>query len=387
MANTLTDLIPDLYAGIDQVSRELVGFIPSVGRNTGAERAAVGENVRVPITGAANVSDISPAMAIPEPTDQTVSNTSIAITKSRAAEFGFVGEEQRGLDNGPGYLSVQANMIAQAVRSLVNEVEVDLAVEAKNTASRAFGTGGTTPFSSDLSDVAQVHKILADNGAPMSDKQLVIDTLAGVNFRSLTQLTNVDQAGDDSLLRQGSLTAQPLMGFTVRESAAINAVNAGTGSGYVTNLGSPLAEGDTVIAVDTGSGTILAGDTVTFAGDTNQYVVTSSVGGASVTSVTISAPGLRQSLADGVNVTVGRASSTFTSNVAFDRNAIQLVTRMPALPQEGDLAIDRMEVTDPRSGLTFEVSMYPGYRKVRYEIALAWGVKDIKPEHSAILLG
>jgi hypothetical protein len=54
---------------------------------------------------------------------------------------------------------------------------------------------------------------------------------------------------------------------------------------------------------------------------------------------------------------------------------------------EGDLAIDSMMLTDPISGLSFEVRVYPGYGKVRYEIRLAWGVKVIKPEHTSILLG
>ena len=49
--------------------------------------------------------------------------------------------------------------------------------------------------------------------------------------------------------------------------------------------------------------------------------------------------------------------------------------------------IDVMQITDPRSGLTFEVSVYPGFRKVVYHISLAWGVKNIKPEHTALLLG
>ena len=72
--------------------------------------------------------------------------------------------------------------------------------------------------------------------------------------------------------------------------------------------------------------------------------------------------------------------------MAFYRNAIQLVTRAPALPQEGDLAMDRMTMTDPRSGLAFEVSMYPGYRKVRFEVALAWGWKVTQPRNTALLL-
>jgi len=44
-------------------------------------------------------------------------------------------------------------------------------------------------------------------------------------------------------------------------------------------------------------------------------------------------------------------------------------------------------VTDPRSGLSFEVSVYPGYRKVVYEVALAWGFANVKPAHTSMLLG
>jgi len=381
MANTLTNLIPDLYAALNVVSREQVGFIPAVGRNSGAERAAVGENVRVPIAGAANVGDTAPAMAVPEPTDQTVTNTVITISKSRVAEFGFVGEEQLGLNNGGGYLSVQGQMIAQAMRTLTNEIEADLAATYIAT-SRAYGTAGTTPFASTMADTAQVRKILSDNGSPLANLNMVIDSTAGANMRTLTNLTKANEANDSSLLRQGVLL--DVHGFAIRESAQVqNSGTIGTAANYVTD-GSTLPVGTTTIHVDTGTGTVVAGDVITFAGDTNKYVVTTGFAGDGDMDVVIAAPGLQETLADGVAMSLGAAA---TMNMAFDREAIQLVTRAPALPEEGDLAVDRTVVTDPISGLAFEVAIYLGYKKVRYELSVAWGQKVIKPEHTAILLG
>jgi len=378
MPNTLTNLIPDLYAALDVVSREITGFIPAVTLDSGAERAAVGQPVRVFIAPAAAAEDLSPGQLPPDTGDQNIGNEQISITKARTVPFRWTGEEQKGVNSGPGYLSIRQNQIAQAIRTLVNEMEADLG-KLYFRSSRAYGTAGTTPFASDLSDPAQVRKILTDNGAPLSDLQLVIDTTAAAKVRSLAQLTKANEAGTTDLRAQGTLL--DLHGFAVRESAGVANHVKGTGSGYLVNNVSNYAIGATSIAVDTGTGTIKAGDVLAFNNDANRYVVNTAL---TAGSLAIGNPGLRAALADNTAITVG---NNYTANMAFSRNAMVLATRAPALPEEGDSASDRMLITDPRTGMTFELAVYPQYRRVRYEISLAWGVANIKPEHTAILLG
>lgn len=383
-ANTLTNLVPDLYAGLDVVSRELVGFIPSVRRDSGAERAAVGQNVRYIVTPSASNSDVAPAMQVPEPADKTIGNDFITISKSRKSDFGFIGEEQRGLNSGPGYMSVQSDLFSQALRSLVNEVEADVALAAKNGASRATGTAGTTPFASGVGDAAQIRKILDDNGAPLTGRSCVISTATGAALRTNTQLTKANEAGDMMTLRQGELV--DLSGISFKESAQAAFHTAGTAASATTNNAGYAVGATTITLASAGTGTFLAGDFVTFAGDTNIYQI--AAGDADVSgggTIVLAAPGLRRAIP--ASTTAITRIASYTANVAFSQNAIVLATRAPELPQEGDLALDRMMITDPRSGLAFEVSLYPGYRKIMAEVALAWGFKITKREHIAMLLG
>jgi hypothetical protein len=383
-ANTLTNLIPDLYAGLDVVSRELVGFIPSVFRNASAERAAVGQAVVYPITPTMGTFNVTPSNVPPNPADLSIGNGSITITKSKGVEFGWTGEEQRGLNTGPGYLSVQADLFAQGLRTLVNEIETDLASDAALNFSRAYGTPGTTAFASDVGASAQMKKIIDDNGAPQSGRSMVIDTSAGANLRTLKQLTAVNEAGTSMTLRDGELLN--LNGFSIKESAGVQNPVAGTGANATTDNAGYAVGATTITLASAGTGTILAGDIITFAGDDNKYVVAS--GDADVSgggTITLVAPGLREAIAaSATNITVvGQAAR----NAAFSQNALHLVARAPALPVEGDMAIDRMLLTDPRSGLVFEVALYAMYRKIRAEIVMAWGTKTVKPEHGALLLG
>lgn len=383
-ANTLTDLIPDLYAGLDVVSRELVGYIPSVNRNTGVERAAVGEAVRWPVVGAMGTFNVTPAMAIPEPADRVVGNGTMTITHAEGVDFGWTGEEQKGLNNGPGMLSIQADFFAQGLRTLVNKIEAHVGTVAYARASRAVGTAGTAPFSgTDLEDAALVRQILDDNGAP-PERSVVVNTSAGVKLRKHAQLSKANEAGSTMTLRQGELL--DIFGLSFKESAGVPTHTKGTGASATTNTtGYPV--GSTTIALaSAGTGTIKAGDVITFAGDTNKYVV--KTGDADVSgggSIVLNEPGLRQAIpAAATAITVG---NSYAANLAFSRNAIGLAIRPPALPQGGDAAVDSMILTDERSGMSFEVRLYAGYRKIRAEVAAAWGAEAIKPEHIALLLG
>lgn len=379
MPNTLTNLIPDFYAALDVVSRELVGAIPAVARDSSADRCALNASMRSPITPVNSAAaDITPAMSIPAASYQTIGNAPFTIQKSRYVPFSWTGEEQMSVESGPGYLTIQQDQIAQAIRALVNEVENDVCDYAALGASRAYGTAGATPFgtASDLTDLAELKKILDDNGAPVSDRSVILNTTAGAKLRGKhSELFRVNESGDQSFLRQGLLGN--IFNLGLRESAQIGNATAGTGASY--QLNGAHAAGATAITVDTGTGTILAGDIVTI--NSVKYVVASAL---SAGSFTIAAPGLLAAGADNDAVTV---NATSTRNLAFTRNSILLGTRLPALPKEGDLASDRETIVDERSGLAFEVACYPGFRMVTYHVSLAWGVKVMKPEHLALLLG
>jgi hypothetical protein len=178
MANTLTSVIPVIYEAADIVSRELTGFIPAVFRNSTAERAALNQTVTYPIVPTMAAADITPAATSSAGTDITVGSGSMTISKSRKVSFNWTGEEQTALGNGdrPQIANILRDQFAQAMRTLVNEIEADLWREAYRGSSRAYGTAGTAPFgtAADLSDFAGVRQILDDNGAPQTDLHLVI---------------------------------------------------------------------------------------------------------------------------------------------------------------------------------------------------------------------
>lgn len=384
VANTLTGLIPTIYRAMQTVSREMTGAIAGVTMDARATGAALNQTVRAPIAPAGTLEAFTPAVTVPDTGAATYSYVDMTLSKSYAYPIPISGEEELSL--GDSYQEVMQQNFAQAFRAFVNQIEVDLCLEAKNNSSRAVGTAGTTPFASSMSIGADLERILNDNGAPGKNdpgyRTLVINSAAGANLKKLANLNTVYAAGTDQTLRRGVLL--PMFGFDTRESAGVAAHTKGTATGYQFNGNHAI--GATTIAVDgSDSGTILAGDVISTTLDANNYVVLSTTASAAAAgNILIAKPGLRQASLDNAELVTG---ANYTGNFGFSRNALALATRPPARPMGGDGATDVRLITDPVSGLTFSIAHYKLYGMARYQVELVWGYKAVQPEHIATLMG
>lgn len=383
MANTLTGLIPVMYKGMDMVLRELVGFIPAVSMDATAESVNVGQTVRSYVSPAATTGDVTPGQQPADDGDAVLGYIDMSISKSKYSPIRWTGEEIKGYETNGMYADTLAAQFAQSIRALTNLVEADLAA-LYYRCSRAYGTAGTPPFGTagNLEDIAQIRKILEDNGASTNELKLILGTAEAANIRGKqAMLFKVNEAGTDALLREGLLGR--LEGFDIGVSGQVASKAQAAAASYVTN--GIQAVGATSIAVTTGSAAIGKGAILTFAADTvNKYVVAADYAGGAG-NILINGPGLRVQIPTSNAITIG--TTTYRGNMAFDRNAIRLLARAPAMPSGGDAADDVTFITDPVSGLTFQVALYRLYRRVKYEVGLAWGQEVIKPEATALLLG
>lgn len=374
MANTLTALAPTLFSAAKEVAAEPFGAIDAIKADFDDKGVAKGDEVTVTVAPTRAASDFTPAAATSSGTDATADTVKVTITKSRKVDWHLTGEQIRSLDNGAGSAVWIGDLLKQGMRTLRNEAEADCITAIKTGASRATGTAGTNPFASALTPLADARKILRDNGAPMADLQFVGDSTSEANLLKLGVVLDASQAGSDAERREGILRRQ--YGFQMRTSGQIGTHTKGTGTSY--QLSAAGAVGDRTINVDTGSGTLLAGDVVTFAGTSHKYVANSAL---SAGTFTIGRPGLLAVEADNDAITIG---NDYTPNLCFERNAIVGVMRPPLIP--ANPTIQQMLISD-QFGMTYLLLDIAQYGQRTWELHLAWGFKAINTEFIATLLG
>lgn len=362
---------------MDVVSREPRGFLKAVSKNTSASRGGLGQVMYIPQTSAATVEDVTPGNVYPGGGGQTVTPKTFSITKVRKAKFAWDGEESYAYNESmPGGVDTTSNdFISQCIRGLTAEMDTDVANIM--AASAAYGSPGTVPFASGFEELVHARRLLIDRGSPVFDMHYVGDTMSGANAALLLDRSTVEQAGPDKIRRP--------FNFELHESASILPTTAGTGASATTDT-TGYALGSTIVTLaSAGTGTILAGDFISFAGDDEQYgVVTGNADVSAGGTVVIQDPGLRQAIpASAVAITVVGDS---VRNFAFGRHAAILGVRQPARPKK-DTALYVTEVYDESTDITFELANYLGYRMEYWEISAAWGVALIKPEHVIAIHG
>jgi hypothetical protein len=370
---TITALAPTLFSAAQEVSAEPFGIVDGIYTSFDNKGVAKGDKVTVPVAPVAEADNFTPGNATPDGVAQTTGAVEVEITKSRKSKPVSLSAEQiRSLENGGNYQEWVRQWAAQSMRVLRNEMEVDAAVAVKIGASRAVGTAGTTPFASDLSALTQVRKILRDNGAPMADLQLAIDSSAELNLLNLGIVQQAYAAGSADERRSGIL--MPQMGFNIRTSAGIDLHTAGS---WTSGNGTVVA-GAVSGAITHTAGQFLAGDVISLADVSGKYVINSA--DADANTVAINRPGW---LASGSTKAVTLTAS-YTPTLAFERNAVVGIVRPPLMP--ANPTIRTLPITD-QFGMTYLFVEIAQYGQITWEMHCAWGFKVVQPEHVALIIG
>lgn len=359
---TITDTITEVaYSVMDKLQNEPCALMQSASRNvSNAVNLSWGQSVQSRVIGevAGGTADTySVSMTLPEADSHTDTTDTFSLNAYNYFTIPINGEEVLHINNtDQPWDSLLGKYLLKGFRSRRNDIEKAGCLAANNGACRAYGTAGTTPFASNFNEVNYLTQIFEDNGVAQDGTwNIITGTSAAVNIRNLAQLQQVNTAGGDDLLRRGVIL--PLSGWDIRSSAGIQSHTKGTGTGYVTDTGTTYAIGTTTIHVDTGTGTILAGDVVTFAGDTHKYVVKTGFAGDGDGDIVLGGKGLMATLADGVAMTIG---NSYTGNIAMAQDAMEFASRAPMMPPGGDAAFSHEQITDPLTGLVWDMGLYKG---------------------------
>jgi hypothetical protein len=387
MANTLTAGLPNMTTAMQRVAKEMAPLPRLATTDFKSDMAALNEAVTIPIAPTVVGGDRTPAAQFTAGADRTLGSTSITITKDRTFAFHMTGDDFARMRQNPDWIPAS---FEQALRTWRNEVHSDLVglgiyaagyySATAGASGAAFGTAGTTPFASDYDILVDASKALNDSLAPLDGRVFVPDTAAYAALNKLDILVKANESGSAEALRNGFVGR--LAGFDVSPANVVPRPAIGTGSGYLVDNGGGYAAGVSTIHVDTGTGTIVAGDVVSFGAGTDNYVVLTGFAGNGDGDIVLSSP-LVAAIADDAALVIKAQSRR---NMAFHRDALGLAIRLPKLPLEGDMG-EHSTLIDPDTGIGLRVSTYKGYGLNNYELSSAWGVKALRPELLKIILG
>lgn len=373
MANTYDDILPRILGRAITRLRAQSITPRLTNRSYDGPAAAGGSTVNVEIEPTMAAVDVTPSASQPANTDTTWTTISVPLANHKEVAFHLTDVQRIQIPGSP-----EERAIDKATATLCDAIDLSILTMLDVGAGIATGSAGTAPFAT-LALAQQPITYLDAHKSPRMDRHVVMDAIANGSLKGLSQFTSLDYVPDLSNIREGSMAGNRNLGANWWMNQNCPTHTAGTGASYLVNAGSGLAVGTTTIPCDGGSGTILAGDVVTFAADTaNKYVVATALSGGSFT---IAGTGLKVAIPDNNAITV---AATHTANFAFQRDALVFVSRQ-FKPSAAAVAMD--QVTDPITGLTVRVEVTRQNKQDKWSIDAQWGGKVIESKSVVKIMG
>jgi hypothetical protein len=398
MANTLTNIMPKILARGLMVLRERCIMPRIVNSDYSAEAAKKGSTIDVPVPVAVPTQNVVPGTVPVTVGDTTPGTVPITLDNWKQNKPIYLTDNELvQIDRRLHFLPMQ---LTEAVRGLASDVNQSIFAKYKGTLRGVFsavGTPGTTPFASTVTDATGARKNLNVQLTPRSDRRGVLDFSAEANALALSPFSDAEKIMSAEVKIEGEIGRK--YGIDWFADDEVPSHTAGTANSLTGTLTiSDEALGATTIttvtsnnAADDGK-TILQGDIITIAGDTQTYVVIgagpytlSGTSGSQTISNLQIYPGLRFDNAGGEGLTV---AASHVVNLVFHRDAFAFATR-PLVDNTIDLSLGSqiMSMQDAQTGLILRLEVSRQHKQVAWEFDILWGVELVRPELATRIYG
>lgn len=369
MANTLSVYDPIFYAQEAMlILRKALGMAARVHRGYDRSPQEQGSVIQI-----RKPSTFTAQNAPGSDMDITASSVSITLDQWKEVKFALTDKELAYTGD-----RIVREHIAPAAYALADAVDVALASLYKDI---PWYKSASSPAA--VGDISSVFQTLFDNKTPVTDGDLhfMVNGTIQKELQDLTLFHSAQVAGaaaSETLLR-GALGDR--LGFRFFGNQNVQTHTAGTCSDTSLFLNGAVAVGDTTVNLDDTAvtGTLVPGDVLEIAGDTQKYVVTATATASAnaFANVAIS-PAIVAASADNTAVTVVLSSTT--RSLAFHRNAFALATA-PLSEMGNGVGARIATVVDDQTGLSLRSRLwYDGNNsKVKVGLDILYGVKTLEP--------
>lgn len=371
MSNDLTKVIPQILAQGLLALRENCVMPRLVNSDYDVDAKKKGATIDVPIPSAVTATAVAPGVTAPANADSAP--TSAVITLDQWYEAPFYLTDKELLESMEGTIPMQAS---EAVKSLANNVNSYIMAQYKGVYG-FNGASGTTPFGTDTSEATAARKNLNTQLAPLGDRRFVIDPDAEANALDLRAFQDMSFSGSAAGIVEGQINRK--LGFDwymdqlvpTHTSTALTAGNATINGAHAAGVTSVS------IAKATNSSPLVEGDIITFAGDSQTYVVGADVTLAVGNTAVAINPPLKVAASGGEAVTL---KATHVVNLAFHRDAFAFASRPLEDTVAAGLGSIIQSAVDPVSGLSLRVEVTRQHKQIRWSYDILYGAELIRPE-------
>jgi len=399
MANTLTNILPKILARGLMSLRTRCIMPRLVNSDYGTEAAKKGTTIDIPVPVAVGTTAVSPSNTLASPVALIPGLVQVALDQwYQNNPIGLSDKELCEIDANEHFLPMQ---LEEAIKALATVVNQHIIGKYKGNSRGVYGVAGdnygTDPFGSaqGVSGATLARKVLNQQLCPKTDRRGVVDFACEANMLDLSAFSDAEKIMSAVVKMEGEIGRKYAIDWVADDDVPTH--TAGTLGAVGTALATGTAGEATVSITNSGASgeTLLLGDIITFAGDSQTYVVIAGSTGdysngvytfsSDPDTVVVGIHPVLQTSPSGAAVTKG---ASHVVNMAFHRDAFAFATRpLLDVSQDYSLGSRMLSMQDPVTGLILRLEVSRQHKQTVWEYDILWGADLIRPEFATRIIG